>query len=236
MILRDTTFESVTRNGSTISIVATNGNALTLQTDSTADDLISYSVDGNTFTTAKIADVGTTEINYAADIKYFALGTDGTLIVSGDDSNEINLDGSFEQEFFNIPNINASDSTGENILIGDAKDNIIIGGAGANSLWGGYGSDTDILIGGAGTNDFYYGQNDGNDTIQNASTSDSVNLYDVSLSDIVDFAENNGTISIAFSTGNFIAVENTENLSATFNLADGSKWQYNREAQSWQSA
>ena len=236
LILRDTTFASVTRNGSTISIVSTNGNALILQTDSTADDLISYSVDGETFTDAKIADAGTTEIAYSDDIKYFALGSEGTLIVDGEDRHEINLDGTLGQEFFNISNINASNSTGENILMGDAKSNIIIGGSGTNYLWGGSGSESDILIGGAGADVFYFGQSDGNDTIQNASASDRVSLYDVNLSDIVSTSENNGVISVALSTGNVVAVESTENLSPTFNLADSSSWKYNRESQSWQNA
>lgn len=236
LILRDTTFASVTRNGSTISIVSTNDNALILQTDSTADDLISYSVDGETFTDAKIADAGTTEIAYSDDIKYFALGSEGTLIVDGEDRHEINLDGTLGQEFFNISNINASNSTGENILMGDAKSNIIIGGSGTNYLWGGSGSESDILIGGAGADVFYFGQSDGNDTIQNASASDRVSLYDVNLSDIVSTSENNGVISVALSTGNVVAVESTENLSPTFNLADSSSWKYNRETQAWQNA
>ena len=158
------------------------------------------------------------------------------MIVDGEDRHEINLDGTLGQEFFNISNINASNSTGENILMGDAKSNIIIGGSGTNYLWGGSGSESDILIGGAGADVFYFGQSDGNDTIQNASASDRVSLYDVNLSDIVSTSENNGVISVALSTGNVVAVESTENLSPTFNLADSSSWKYNRESQSWQNA
>ena len=234
IVIIDTTVESVIRSGSNVSITASNGNAIVLQTDS-EDELIFYSVDGVNAKSAQIADSTVDAILYSADTDYFALGQEGVLIVSDDADNDIRLDGSEGQEFFNIANIDASNATGDNSLGGDAKANIIIGGSGSNVLWGGEDSADDILFGG-GENVFFLGKANGNDFVANASVTDTVNLYNATLSDIVATSDNNGVISVAFNTGNVIAVQSTDTLSATFTLSDGSAYQYNHATQTWQEA
>ena len=122
----------------------------------------------------------------------------------------------------------------EVIIGGNNSANQITAGSGGSSLWGGFGGD-DILTGGSGVDNFFYGKNDGADVINNASSSDFVNLYDVSLADIISANISGSQISVSLSTGNNLQINSSENLSATFNLADGS-WKFNYSSQTWQNA
>ena len=83
---------------------------------------------------------------------------------------------------------------------------------------------------------FWYGKGDGNDTIQQSKTQDTVNLYDVTLADITTAGFNGNNISVGFNTGFNLNVNVSSNLSSTFRLADGSAWQYNKSTGNWQSA
>ena len=117
---------------------------------------------------------------------------------------------------------------------GNEASNIITAGNGNSSLWGGTGG-TDTLTGGAGQDIFFFGKNDGADVINNASSSDVVNLYDVNLSDIVAANISGNAVSATFNTGATLQINSTENLSPTFRLADSS-WKYNHTSGSWQNA
>ena len=117
--------------------------------------------------------------------------------------------------------------------------NVLVAGNGGSSLWGGsgsYGSGSyDTLTGGAGVDNFFFGKNDGSDVIENASSSDIVNLYDVSLSDIISAETEGNQIYARFNTGCDLLIESSENLSATFKLADGS-FKFNHSSGEWQNA
>ena len=153
---------------------------------------------------------------------------------------DIRLDGSTGKTFVNVYNVDASNSFGNDVIFGDANSNVIIEGGGNNILWGGAGSAADYLQGGTGEDTFLCSRNEGNDIIVNASIADSINLYDVTLSDIISATEvegnGTGTISLTFSTGNTLTVQGTDSMSAAFNLADGSSWRYHRGTGTWQSA
>ena len=116
---------------------------------------------------------------------------------------------------------------------GNEVSNIITAGNGNSSLWGGTGG-TDTLTGGNGQDIFFFGKNDGADVINNASSSDVVNLYDVSLSDIVAANVEGNVVSATFNTGATLQINSAENLSPTFQLADSS-WKYNHSSGNWQS-
>ena len=123
----------------------------------------------------------------------------------------------------------------EVIFGGENSSNVITAGSGGSSLWGGSGGN-DILTGGAGQDTFVFGKYDGADIINNASASDVVNLYDVSLSDITDNQIEGNKISATFNTGGSVQINFTENLSAKINFADGTSWRFNNEIHNWQSA
>lgn len=231
----DTALANGIRNGAAVALIAANGNALLLNTDST-DGAILYSSDGQNFYSAQIADQNADAMIYSADSKFFAFGKQGTLVVTGEGNNDVRLDGSAGQGFYNVANIDASTATGNNSLGGDANANVIIGGTGFNVLWGGLDVADDVLIGSGGVNNFFIGKGNGNDVVTNASSTDVVSLFDASLSDIVATTVSGAAIAIAFNTGNVVMVGSTETLSAKFTLSDGSSYQYNHETQSWQSA
>ena len=121
------------------------------------------------------------------------------------------------------------------LLIGDEGDNQITAGTGNASLWGGVGGN-DTLIGGSGQNMFWYGKTNGADVIQNAKENDTVNLYDISLSDITSVSYGEKSISLGFNTGGTLQINDTGNLSSKFMLADGTKWQFNHSTKNWQNA
>ncbi len=125
---------------------------------------------------------------------------------------------------------------GFEVINGSAGADAIYAGDGGSQLWGGADVASDAMMGGGGTDIFIGGKNQGADYFLNASSADIVHLNDSTLSDIVATAEENGTIGIAFNTGNVIAVQSSEALSATVMLADGSAYKYNHANKSWQSA
>ena len=133
--------------------------------------------------------------------------------------------------------IDGRNLSGFEFIVGsDDGSNVIFAGNDGSNLWGNTGNATDVLIGGAGYDTFFTGKYEGNDAIQNASSADSVNLYDVTLSDISFAAEDNGILGIAFNTGNVITIQSTDYISAKINLADGSSYRYNHATKSWQNA
>lgn len=235
-LIIDTPLANIVRSGYSVAFDATNGNVLLLQAFN-APDTIYYSTSyGGSYNVALIADISTDTINYDQGYDYFVLSKEGTLVVTGENNVSIALDGSQGQGYWSVRAINASATTGNNALLGDTNSNIIIGGTGVNVMWGGGGTAADMLIGTGGENLFLLSKNEGNDSVMNAAHEDTIHLYDVSLSDIVGFAEANNAIALQFNTGSTIVVQDKELLSAKFQIADGSTYQYNHVTKSWQTA
>ena len=131
--------------------------------------------------------------------------------------------------------IDARNVAGFGYIVGsDAGTDIIYAGNESSKLWGNTGNYDDALIGGAGEDTFFTGKYEGNDVIFDAAAQDNINLYDVSLSDIVATSENNGTLAFAFNTGNTVIIQSTETLSAKINLADGLSFRFNHANKSFQ--
>ena len=132
----------------------------------------------------------------------------------------------------NINNINAASSTGNNTLAGNSSNNQITGGYGQDSLWGGMGADSDTLIGGNGNNTYFYGNNNGNDVIVNSVATDSINLYDVSLTDIVSANEVGSDFVVNMRGGNSLVIQGQQGAS-NFTLSDQTSYNYNRQSHTW---
>ena len=98
-------------------------------------------------------------------------------------------------------------------------------------MWGGQGMVSDTLIGGESSQTFLFGKYDGNDVIWGANSNDTINLYNVSVSDIggVSVDGEGGAYFEFAGTGSSLYVKDIGNdLTATVKLADGSAYQYNR--------
>ena len=121
------------------------------------------------------------------------------------------------------------------LINGSSGVDAIFAGDGGSQLWGGADVATDILVGGNGADVFISGRTQGADLIVNASSADIVHLNDATLNDIISTEENNGVVAVAFNTGNVVAMQSSEPLSASFLLADGSAYRYNHATRNWQS-
>ena len=102
----------------------------------------------------------------------------------------------------------------------------------------------------------WFGKNDGADFVKWSEDQDIINLYDISLSDIVSVDVDKSGVSLSFNTGANLTIEastyyttNYYNGSQTtttktwdngkssiFQLADSSRWQYNFSTSEWQGA
>ena len=139
-----------------------------------------------------------------------------------------------------ITNIDAVDDTiSGRILAGNNDDNWIWANNYGSQLWGGFGG-SDVLVGGDGDDVFWAGKNEDYTGIWNCSDDDLVNLWNINLDDVsnidVDlYADtNNPYIDIVTNDGSNIRISPKEGATTTtFQLANGSKGQYNYSEQSW---
>lgn len=74
---------------------------------------------------------------------------------------------------------------------------------------------------------------DGSDIILNATENDTINLYDVNLSDVTYFNATEGNFTLGFSTGTWLNVQDKGSITPTMQLADGSRYAFNRSTGSW---
>ena len=210
---------AINRSGNTITVTGQSGGTLTVETDFTYDETILYSIDGQNIGAAKIADTENT-LYYDNNVNYFQFNdNDGTVNFALNGVN-IALDGSNGQEFVGAKNIRCLVSWSDNTLTGNDLDNEIRGGAGNDTLTGGGGADT-----------FFWGNGGGKDLITDAENDDTINLYNVSLSDILEYfglQVSSQMILITLNDGSQLEVRGKDNVTptSTFQLSDGSRWKY----------
>ena len=224
----------ISRTGSQLNFTSNNGATFNLKTNSDdGNTIFMYSADGNNIYSAKVGADTNTGLTYSSSATYYGLPNDGGTIYAYDEGqNSIWLDGKHGQYFNGIQNITANNA-GENILAGNSSSNVIIGGSGNNSLWGGEYNVADTLQGGSGFNMFWYGIGEGSDSITNAKEGDVVNLYNISLDRILNAQVSAGNISVTMSNGNVLTIQDSSNVTPTFQLADGTKYNYNRSSNTW---
>lgn len=139
-------------------------------------------------------------------------------------------------DLYNFVAVDAQDNPNNLILVGTySNSNTIYGGSGNSSLWGGYNNIDDTLVGGSGAEMFWYGKYDGYDVISNADSSDVVNLYDVNLSEITAADVTAGQVVLRFNTGTALVVKDENNVTPTFQLGGGGRYNYNRSSGQWQN-
>lgn len=173
---------------------------------------------------------------------FFVSSSTGTLVIQNSMDKIIDLSDVAGNSFIKAYSastagvIDGRGLTGFEMINGSAGADVIFASDGGSQLWGGADVESDALVGGAGSDMFVGSKAQGGDAFLNASSADIVNLLDVTLSDIIATAEDNGSIGIAFNTGNVIVMQSSELLSAAVNLADSSSWRFNHVTKSWQNA
>ena len=175
--------------------------------------------------------------SYDAKVNAYVGGsaTDKVSVASGfSDNAEVWLDGSKGTAYLNVDAVDFSNGSGNYVLAGDSSKNTIVGGKGENSLWGGSGSSADSIKGGAGTNSFFYGFGEGNDTISSSNADDSVNLYNIKLSDVKTGEITNAGVMVEMNDGSKLTVATSKNI--TFKLASGETYVANHNTKGWDQA
>ncbi len=174
----------------------------------------------------------------------FVLGsTTGNLLITNANDKIIDFADGAGNDFakaYKLTNAGVIDGRGfggYQYLVGSdaAGTDIIFAGNGGSQLWGGNGVDSDVLVGGYGADMFIGGKYQGSDTFMNAATADTVFLNDATFSDLIFAGEtDSGTVALAFNTGNVIAIQSSEAVSANIVLADGKSFRFNHVTKTWQ--
>ena len=233
LVFYNTGFKNITRSGENIIVTGTTGKKITLQSDSGSDTAFLYAKNGKSISVAKVGENSDTSLTYDSSVKYYKLSGNGTLNVTGADSHRISLTGG-GVTYSGITNIDASDATGNNILVGSSKSaNSIVGGSGKNSLWGGKGNYSDTLIGGDGKDVFWWTKNSGSDEVENASQDDTIKLMSIKVKDLSRKKVYDDSIVLTLKNGNSLIIENSSDVTPTFNFAGGKNYVYNRTTNKW---
>ena len=231
----DMNFAGFSRSGGKVYVKTSEGASIELQTISQPYEVIQYTRDGTNVYGAIVAEDGATDVLFFNGANYFQLSQWGNLVVSDASNNNIWLDGSDGRSYAYVANIDASASSGYNVLAGNSGNNVITAGSGGSMLWGGSGSSADTLIGGTNGDTFFFGKGDGADVISNASAGDTAFLYDISINDITSINTAGNTITLGFNTGANLQIQSSENLSAKITMAEGSV-RFNNATNAWQFA
>lgn len=102
----------------------------------------------------------------------------------------------------------------------------------SNPLWG----DANTFYGTDAADNIFLSKVDGNDLVFDAAQGDTIHFCDALLSDVIATAVSDNAVAIAFNTGETAVVAAEDNVSATFKLASGESYVYNRETSSWQQS
>lgn len=241
LYLSNVSASSITRDSKAITIsTAESTDKLTVVLGSgSADSVIQYTTDGQTVNQVKIGVSNkANNFTYSDGVQAYMGGKNNTLKVTADaDNANIWLDGSQGVTYENVTKVDASASSNTVVIAGNGATNeTLIGGAGENSLWGGAGSSDDTLKGsnGVGTTTYYFGSGDGDDVITNTGSDDKVVLYNVATSDLVAIDNSTSTMKFTLADRSTLSIKGMSTTSVkTFQLGDGSNWEYDYASKSW---
>ena len=91
------------------------------------------------------------------------------------------------------------------------------------------------LMGSDGADVFTCSKNGGSYIINNAESQDTVNLYDVSINDIISLGTTNNKVTIGLNTGSKFEINSLDNVSSKITLQEGSV-NFNHSTNTWQLA
>lgn len=227
---------SISRTGDgVVKIKTSDGSTLTVnQKTGSADEKLQW-VSGAAKGVAKIANTSGSSLSYETDVtNYIGSSKKDTITVGAGDGADVNiwLDGSQGVNYSDIDVVDASGRAGNTTIAGSAIAETITGGSGNASVWGGVGQVADVLRSTSGsTTMFFYGLGNGSDNIS-GSANDTVNLFDIKLSDIASANIQNSQVILTTSTNDTVTVSGAQ----TFQLADGSRWTANYSNNQWEAA
>lgn len=222
-------YARLVRDGNVLAAFMNDGDTFTAVTDdATANNVIKYSING--------VDVNLMKVGNTNAINNFTYDGDGMVYVGGDNLDAVhvltagaavNLGSGI---YSKVEVIDASNSGGANILVGDVANNVILSGGNNSALWGGFGDD--VIYGGEGSDVYFFGAGEGNDIICNVNADDVINLYNATMKDLTLALETGSGMLIGVGS-NVLTVVGQSDTAISF--ADGSAIRYNRVAKTWTS-
>ena len=224
---------SLNRAGENLVVIMDGGdNTLSVSMNTNdVNEVIQYTATGRNPVDVKVGNTDlANSLTYENGRGYYYLGGNARDILYVNTTNAGNSIFLTDEHFSNIDAIDAQNSTSQNVLAGNNLDNEIIGGAGNTSLWGGAGDSNDVLNGGSAANMFWYGIGEGNDVINNADSNDTVNLYNVGLTDILSVEDFQSGLKINLNAGS-LTMNATETPKVM--LAGGAAYRYDRSSSTW---
>lgn len=221
---------SVNRAGNDLSILSEDGGVMTVALNSgDINNAVQYTNTGRNAIGVKIGNTSSAN-NFTYEKNSYYLGGNNEDTLSIYDSTGKSTVFLTDEHFININDIDASNSSAQNVLAGNHLDNKIFAGSNNTSLWGAEGDSNDTLTGGVGDNMFWYGIGEGNDVIENAGSNDSVNLYNINLGDITSFEDFQSGVKLNFTAGS-LTINGTDTPKVM--LVDGSSYHYDRNTTTW---
>lgn len=217
-------FSSITTSGTNVVITA-DSSSLTI--DGAADQRLSVEVGGQTYDCWFARTDQANSVTYSTDINFYdgASSVTDTLLLTGSTGRTINLQSAKDIWYTSIDVVDASSSSGTNILIGDAAGNTLIAGSGTTGMWGG-GSASDTMQGGSGADTFWYGTGDGTDTITGGQAADAVYFYNADF-DQISFSTDGTNLTIALGGSDTLTITSwTQSALNTFRFADQSEYSF----------
>ena len=223
-------FTNLLRDGNVLVAFMNNSGTFTaVIDDATANNVIKYSTDGFTVNLMKVGNTNA--------INNFTYDGDDMIYLGGDNLDAVhvltegvavNLGSGL---YSKVEVIDARDSDGANILVGDAANNVIMSGGNNSVLWGSFGDD--VIYGGAGADVYFFGAGEGNDIICNVDDDDVINLYNATIKDLTLALETDSGMLIGVGSNVLTVVGQS---GTTISFADGSTIRYNRAVKTWTSA
>ena len=224
---------SLNRAGNNLVFMMDGGdNTLSVSLNSNdVNEVIQYTATGRNPVGVKVGNTDlANSLTYENNRGYYYLGGNDRDILYVNTTNLGNSIFLTDEHFSNIDVIDATNSTSQNILAGNNLNNEIIAGSGNSSMWGGDTGSNDVLTGGSAANMFWYGLGEGNDVINNADSNDTVNLYNIGLTDIVSVEDFQSGLKINMSSGS-LTINATETPKVM--LASGAAYRYDRSSSTW---
>ena len=215
-------FSSIAASGANV-VNTADDSSLTI--DGAADQRLSVEVGGQTYNCWFARTDQANSVTYSTDINFYdgSAATKDTLLLTGSSDSAINLQSTRDIWYANIDTVDASASSGANILAGDAASNTLIGGSGTTGMWGG-GSASDTMQGGSGTDTFWYGIGDGTDIITDGQSGDVVYFYNADYKQ-ASFSTDGTNLTISLGSSDTLTVSDwSASALNTFRFADKSEY------------
>lgn len=190
---------------------------------------------GNDAYTAKVGVTASANtFTYDEDVQYYLGGSKtDTVTLTGNDDHDILLGGKYKgTTYSSIEVLDASAASGDLLIWGATNENDTIkAGTGNSTIFGGFGSSgNDVLTGNSsGTTTFEFGLGCGNDTITSSKSTDSIYLYNASVSDLdmdkTAAGTTNSALKLVLTDGSTLTVSGISTGAKTLVLQD-STWTY----------